>query len=1573
MKKRNLLSLLLLTGLLASCGVTVQDSSDAPAPSSSETSSEHDHSHEGDDSSEGGDSSHHGGDSSSEEEDPCAHGHTLTHYLGKEATCTELGYVEAWYCNECSTLFLTKPEGTVKESEKYLTTDSRTILPALGHKFPDSYTVVTDPDCTTNGLQTRECETCGFVEEKVVPKLNHDYDEAVYNWDITNKKLTATRHCAHGHDETETVDATLIKSVPGTCTTTGTDTYRSKAFSNRAFERQEYNVTTPIKHTLTYHKANEATCNTHGNTAYYECTGGCGKFYADSGATIEIALNSWVTAYDADNHLVLDDVIAKNPTCSSVGYNAHKICPSCGVRVGYEEIPMTAHTVNTKVWGAYDSAKHYRLCKDCDAKLTETGEVHRPDHEAPYPTDEDVRCLDCGYLIQAASGSAHKHVLEYVPRQEATCTSTGYVQYYACQCGEKFADELGTEPISDPEVIPMKNHNLEHHEAHANNCTVDGNSEYYRCKDCNKFFSDSAAEHEISENSWVIPATGHHPDDVWHTDATYHWHECTSCHDVSSKAAHTLSHNLDDELYEDAITCTVCSYQIRAARHVHKNHLTPHAAVDATCTTAGSSLYYSCTCGHYFADANALNEIEEDSWVISASGHDHLNHFDEVPATCVSTGTKEYYSCSVCGAKQLFDGEHYNVISSDDELVIAKNPDNHIHLENHEAKATTCTEAGYDAYVTCIHNGEAGHTDYSTQTNIPALGHDYAGDYYSNSTGHWQKCTRCGGNGALTAHTPTTDGDGNTVCSVCNYLIASIVPHSCDEHLTPVAAVAATCTTDGNSAYHVCECGKYYSDASATSEIAKDSWVIKAHHTYVPHAGTAATCTSTGIKDYFTCSECSKIFVEDNNHNKVETTEEGLVTPINPTNHASTPTHVNAVEANCAHAGNIEHYHCESCGKYYENAAGTIELLESQVIIPKTNNHTYGAWAVTTAPTCTTAGEESRTCSTCGKVETRVVEALGHAITHHPAQSPTCTEKGNVEYWHCTRCDKYYTNSALTQEVTQSAVEIPALDGGHEWVVDTSVGNNGFTFATDGKTAIVNLKCTRTSGETHTITSDEVVVTSEITTPATCTTKGVTTYTATYGGVQATTTRTDVNALEHDWEFVDITFSANGKTAIVNYVCKNDANHTSSIAADVADSVKTAATCTTKGTTTYTASVDAVTSLDGQVHEASKDVQDIEALGHNYVFDGFTFSADGKTATANYHCSHDATDIQTVNATITSAVKVAPTCTEGGTTTWIATVQTSESLDNTAHRGEKDVNDLEALGHNYITTYKWTSGTTAVVRTDTCYNSATPHSEHPSCSDVAASTTLSSTGMLSELAMDVTRNQSCGDINIHFSNYDESSGKKVQGASFDTTTWLHVSHTGSLDALKDAFFIKVDNSYYYGTSWNSGSSYVIIYPNMTGSVNGGYSNLSGVDTYNNKLSASGLSTSSEFYSDFIAFAKDCDVIIHIILDKSTYTLTIEITYNPTSSTYSKYVGYKQTYITNISSDDLDSYNYVNSVRISRALDTSSFNIQAIEYSANIDRDIFKNNVTSYKKSGIINPWYPNAKATLIDVSGKDGV
>lgn len=51
--------------------------------------------------------------------------------------------------------------------------------------------------------------------------------------------------------------------------------------------------------------------------------------------------------------------------------------------------------------------------------------------------------------------------------------------------------------------------------------------------------------------------------------------------------------------------------------------------------------------------------------------------------------------------------------------------------------------------------------------------------------------------------------------------------------LTKVDAVAETCTTDGNTHYYKCDCGKYFSDEKAETEIKKDSWIIaKTGHSF---------------------------------------------------------------------------------------------------------------------------------------------------------------------------------------------------------------------------------------------------------------------------------------------------------------------------------------------------------------------------------------------------------------------------------------------------------------------------------------------------------------------------------------------------------------------------------------------------------------------------------------------------------------------------------------------------------------------------------------------------------------------
>ena len=64
--------------------------------------------------------------------------------------------------------------------------------------------------------------------------------------------------------------------------------------------------------------------------------------------------------------------------------------------------------------------------------------------------------------------------------------------------------------------------------------------------------------------------------------------------------------------------------------------------------------------------------------------------------------------------------------------------------------------------------------------------------------------------------------------------------------------------------------------------------------------------------------------------------------------------------------------------------------------------------------TCT----EPAVCSVCGAGE---LEAKSHSdLKHVAAKAATKTAEGNIEYWHCTGCGRYYKDAAVTQEITQA-------------------------------------------------------------------------------------------------------------------------------------------------------------------------------------------------------------------------------------------------------------------------------------------------------------------------------------------------------------------------------------------------------------------------------------------------------------------------------------------------------------------------------------------------------------------------
>ena len=77
-------------------------------------------------------------------------------------------------------------------------------------------------------------------------------------------------------------------------------------------------------------------------------------------------------------------------------------------------------------------------------------------------------------------------------------------------------------------------------------------------------------------------------------------------------------------------------------------------------------------------------------------------------------------------------------------------------------------------------------------------------------------------------------------------------PHVCAENLTEHKAVTPDCQTVGNTAYWSCTCGKFYADAAATQEIAKDSWILgKGDHAFTQklrgELKTPGNCTAEAI------------------------------------------------------------------------------------------------------------------------------------------------------------------------------------------------------------------------------------------------------------------------------------------------------------------------------------------------------------------------------------------------------------------------------------------------------------------------------------------------------------------------------------------------------------------------------------------------------------------------------------------------------------------------------------------------------------------------------------------------------
>ena len=125
----------------------------------------------------------------------------------------------------------------------------------------------------------------------------------------------------------------------------------------------------------------------------------------------------------------------------------------------------------------------------------------------------------------------------------------------------------------------------------------------------------------------------------------------------------------------------------------------------------------------------------------------------------------------------------------------------------------------------------------------------------------------------------------------------------------------------------------------------------------------------------------------------------------------------------------------------------------AEMTVTVNDGHTYGEWVSngdgTHTRKCTVdgcTGSETKDCSggtatckdkakcaVCGKTYGEL-DAKNHAdLKHIDAKAATKTSKGNIEYWYCSGCKKYYKDAKATQEIKQAdtvTAKLPSHTGG---------------------------------------------------------------------------------------------------------------------------------------------------------------------------------------------------------------------------------------------------------------------------------------------------------------------------------------------------------------------------------------------------------------------------------------------------------------------------------------------------------------------------------------------------------------
>ncbi len=644
------------------------------------------------------------------------------------------------------------------------------------------------------------------------------------------------------------------------------------------------------------------------------------------------------------------------PTCSTPGRASVK-CKNCDETQPDEIIPATGnHVVNLQAkheaveatcWR--EGSIEYYDCQTCGStvKLDADGNVltdvkvaktaHNYDNgvitKAPTCSDTGIKTFTCQNEGCTGDGHTFEQVLDKVDhvygrlnkRVEPTCDTSGVSAYYQCEVCHKYFDESKQETEWTNLVIAALGHNYEKVDGKPATCTQDGFETYYKCDRCHGIFSREGEDtYYPLTNPVPIRAKGHDEKQIPAIEATCTKGgktagvECAVCGVilVTPKNTAPLGHQWGEWYEVQHPTCTEQGVMHRDCLRMcgatdEQTKSIPALGHNYVYTSDNDGVHHTVTCSRD-CGYKAVEECASTGAWMSDNADYHYRKCDKCKGECdIANHTFQNKQCTVCGAEQSevivrvageldhtensvtaaieYIKQNYNDGKTPVTIVIGATRSANADV-TFDGKIKVTLDLGNfgvnmrtfslivdeQADVTLVNGTLTGKVQFNGGKLVLS---GVSGDYTialkaglkcdtADVTVNGTRLDHAWNNGQVTTP-PTCEGTGTRTftCTRCQATRTEDEPAKGHTYGALIPQQDPTCTATGTAAHYQCsDCHKLFIDENGSKkEVQADELVLqKLPHAYgAIHPMEKATCVTDGHKAYYQCESCKQYFDED--------------------------------------------------------------------------------------------------------------------------------------------------------------------------------------------------------------------------------------------------------------------------------------------------------------------------------------------------------------------------------------------------------------------------------------------------------------------------------------------------------------------------------------------------------------------------------------------------------------------------------------------------------------------------------------------------------------------------------------